>query len=64
MQTQKKFLWAETIPSMLAQMFGKFMLDLRFKVIEADQCLFIRDEEGKRLLVALYGDDRRIAPTH
>ena len=44
--------------------FGKFMLDLGFKISEADQCLFIRQEEGKKLLVALYVDDGLIAATH
>lgn len=43
--------------------FGKFMLDLGFKISEADQCLFIREEGGKKLLVALYVDDGLIAAT-
>jgi len=34
--------------------FGKFFSDLSFTISEADPCLFIREENCKKILVALY----------
>lgn len=34
------------------------------QISKADQCLFIREKEGRKILVALYVDDGLIAATH
>ncbi|KAK9739444.1 Reverse transcriptase (RNA-dependent DNA polymerase) [Popillia japonica] len=37
--------------------FGDFLLRLDFKVSQADPCLYIRNQNGRQLLVVLYVDD-------
>ena len=43
--------------------FGQFLTDMDFKPSEADPCLYIRENEGRKLLIALYVDDGLIAAT-
>ena len=37
--------------------FGSFLTKLGFKVSEADPCLYIRDRDGKKLILVVYEDD-------
>ncbi|GBM08702.1 hypothetical protein AVEN_52775-1 [Araneus ventricosus] len=40
-----------------------FKSELVFKTNEADPCLYIRDKDGKKLIVCLYVDDGLVAAT-
>ena len=43
--------------------FGNFLVKLNFKASQADPCLFIRESNNKKLILALYVDDGLIAAT-
>lgn len=43
--------------------FGKFLINQGFTVSDADPCLYIRNQDGKLLIIALYVDDGLVAAT-
>jgi hypothetical protein len=43
--------------------FGQFLTNLGFTASEADPCLYIRERNGRKLLIVLYVDDGLIAAT-
>ncbi|KAL7636900.1 UNVERIFIED_CONTAM: hypothetical protein RMT77_012658 [Armadillidium vulgare] len=43
--------------------FGKFLSKLNFVRSTADSCLYIRDQNGHKILLALYDDDGLVAST-
>lgn len=43
--------------------FGKYLISLGFKVSDADPCLFMRKENDKSIIMALYVDDGLVAAT-
>ena len=64
MRLKKSLYGIKQAPQCWDNCFEKFMLLLSFKISEADQCLFIWQEEGKKQFVALYVDGELTAVTH
>lgn len=43
--------------------FGKYLLKIGFIASDADPCIYIRNQEGNKLILALYVDDGLVAAT-
>lgn len=48
-------------PRQWFQKFNKFMLKIKFKQLETDPCVYIRNENNSKVIICLYVDDLLIA---
>jgi hypothetical protein len=57
----KSFYGLKQAPRCWNRCFGNFLIKVGFKVSDADPCLYIRNQNGKMLIIALYVDDGLVA---
>ena len=57
MQAQAKPVQSQATPRCWNQRFADFMKQQTLKVNTVDPCLFVRQHNGKKLIVAIYVDD-------
>ncbi|KMQ83327.1 integrase core domain protein [Lasius niger] len=62
-QLKKSLYGLKQAPRCWNKRFGNFFSKLGFKVSEADPCLYIRERDGKKLILVVYVDDGLIGAT-
>lgn len=62
-ELEKSLYGLKQAPRCWNKRFGGFLLKLGFKASNADPCLFIKEENGKKLILGLYVDDGLVAAT-